>query len=364
MHRNMVQIQMFSLSLLLLLLSLTGSSGQKCGSSLDCESPYAPNCSRWGWCQWTHQFGVQGPDDQNLNKQHKNIKVTEVSKSTIDPRSRARSNKGEIGGGRIRISSRELSDNIVPANTILLQRSVELTADRKEPQGLFGVLTTVTQKQNTKPTIEQSHRRRKSSQTKGRAQSKKGDAKDFYRRRRKSKPVQQLNTKERGELPSFKDVSTIRNTPSSITTKTAPTPARIERQSSDYDDYDDYYNSDNYDYYTEFEVLKMEPETNIENNSNQNQINKSTKSSTIRSTESSCSLCTNGGINNSETRGSNQNSATESTRNNRAEPIKENPSHGESQGCLYDCVYDCVSIIKLTAYRDCVNFCGRTCKDK
>ena len=35
-----------------------------------------------------------------------------------------------------------------------------------------------------------------------------------------------------------------------------------------------------------------------------------------------------------------------------------------SQGCLADCVTDCVSIEQLTAYRDCVEFCGKTCNDK
>ena len=32
-------------------------------------------------------------------------------------------------------------------------------------------------------------------------------------------------------------------------------------------------------------------------------------------------------------------------------------------GCLNDCVSDCVAIEQLTAYRDCVGFCGKTCKD-
>ena len=32
-------------------------------------------------------------------------------------------------------------------------------------------------------------------------------------------------------------------------------------------------------------------------------------------------------------------------------------------GCLNDCVSDCVAITQLTAYRDCVGFCGKTCKD-
>ena len=44
--------------------------------------------------------------------------------------------------------------------------------------------------------------------------------------------------------------------------------------------------------------------------------------------------------------------------------ILKHPEEGASQGCLYDCVYDCVSITELAAYRDCVNFCGKTCRDK
>jgi len=34
-----------------------------------------------------------------------------------------------------------------------------------------------------------------------------------------------------------------------------------------------------------------------------------------------------------------------------------------SEGCLIDCVNDCVAIEELTAYRDCVEFCGRACDD-
>ena len=44
--------------------------------------------------------------------------------------------------------------------------------------------------------------------------------------------------------------------------------------------------------------------------------------------------------------------------------ILKHPEEGASQGCLYDCVYDCVSITELAAYRDCVDFCGKTCRDK
>jgi len=43
------------------------------------------------------------------------------------------------------------------------------------------------------------------------------------------------------------------------------------------------------------------------------------------------------------------------------EKVVENPAPGVSQGCLYDCVYECVAIELLTAYRDCVKFCGDAC---
>ena len=52
------------------------------------------------------------------------------------------------------------------------------------------------------------------------------------------------------------------------------------------------------------------------------------------------------------------------TREDKEPLILENPPEGQSQGCLYDCVYDCVSITQLEAYRDCVDFCGKTCTDK
>ena len=94
---------------------------------------------------------------------------------------------------------------------------------------------------------------------------------------------------------------------------------KIDRQSSDYGQAYDY-NIDysNYDYYTDFEVQKTQPE--VESNGEARRLE---------------------------------------------EPlILENPPEGQSQGCLYDCVYDCVSITQLEAYRDCVDFCGKTCTNK
>ena len=113
--------------------------------------------------------------------------------------------------------------------------------------------------------------------------------------------------------------------------KTTPPPAPvfaerrqepIDRQSSDYGHTYDYVDYSNYDYYTDFEVQKTQPKVL------------------------------------SDARG-------EGRRLSQEEPlILENPPEGQSQGCLYDCVYDCVSITQLEAYRDCVDFCGKTCTDK
>ena len=113
--------------------------------------------------------------------------------------------------------------------------------------------------------------------------------------------------------------------------KTTPPPAPvfaerrqepIDRQSSDYGHTYDYVDYSNYDYYTDFEVQKTQPKVL------------------------------------SDARG-------EGRRLPQEEPlILENPPEGQSQGCLYDCVYDCVSITQLEAYRDCVDFCGKTCTDK
>ena len=111
-----------------------------------------------------------------------------------------------------------------------------------------------------------------------------------------------------------------RTTPAPVFNQRRPEP--IDRQSSDYSQTYDY-NIDysNYDYYTDFEVQKTQPE--------------------------------------SSGRGEGRRLAAQE------EPlILENPPEGQSQGCLYDCVYDCVSITQLEAYRDCVDFCGKTCTTK
>ena len=49
----------------------------------------------------------------------------------------------------------------------------------------------------------------------------------------------------------------------------------------------------------------------------------------------------------------------------RPRPLEDDPASSSvsSQGCLTDCVNDCIAITQLTAYKDCVGFCGQTCTD-
>ena len=128
-------------------------------------------------------------------------------------------------------------------------------------------------------------------------------------------PQQQVVRHEPQKFPSPNP----RTTPAPVPVFDENRREKIDRQSSDYGQAYDY-NIDysNYDYYTDFEVQKTQPE--VESNGEARRLE---------------------------------------------EPlILENPPEGQSQGCLYDCVYDCVSITQLEAYRDCVDFCGKTCTNK
>merc|ERR1712106_887853 len=116
-----------------------------------------------------------------------------------------------------------------------------------------------------------------------------------------------------------------------IKTTTVPTPDYIDRSSTDY--YDNY----DYNYYTEFEVMKKEEPTVLK----------------------------------TQARGESQtfNNQRESSSRSRSQQqprpgARQAPQASVSRGCLADCVTDCVAIEQLTAYRDCVEFCGRTCKNK
>lgn len=46
--------------LVLIFIIVPLSTSQKCNSKADCKSKYAPHCSKWGWCQWTKNYGTAG----------------------------------------------------------------------------------------------------------------------------------------------------------------------------------------------------------------------------------------------------------------------------------------------------------------
>ena len=60
-------------------------------------------------------------------------------------------------------------------------------------------------------------------------------------------------------------------------------------------------------------------------------------------------------------------SSSSSSSGRRPRPLEAEPvissSSTSSEGCLTDCVNDCIAITQLSAYKDCVGFCGQTCTD-
>ena len=127
----------------------------------------------------------------------------------------------------------------------------------------------------------------------------------------------------------------------------------------------DYYENYDYNYYTQFEVLR-----NREDDRADKSIEHKIHQQFIGSTSG-------------QTRGDNRRGRPQRTRvienDTRAQRVQQvtNDSNDDTidndgvtltssnvtGGCLNDCVNDCVSIAQLTAYRDCVGFCGKTCKD-
>ena len=127
--------------------------------------------------------------------------------------------------------------------------------------------------------------------------------------------------------------------------------------SSDYYDRKstDYYENYDYNYYTEFEVLRQDKQFEGMDKSVQHKIH-----GQFRGTQDQ-------GRTRDHRRG--HVSATTTTRTINSDTFiseeyeEDSDSSASTGGCLNDCVTDCVAIQQLTAYRDCVGFCGKTCKD-
>jgi len=376
--------------LLLLLLLPSGLQGQQCQTSRDCDSPYAPHCSKWGWCQWTAGYGNKGPDQKIKGESQESCR----SSADCSPRTPVCSQfgfcsagsrlpgweGGQRSDGNHRVTQRQRnwaeetetskreekqrqstgfqldSGGVLPSNTFLLNRPKEWDGvkDEKEQQQSHGenerefgrkLKDTNRNYQKKADVVDQRTfllmPTRDSESTVRNFKSdnqRPKERKPFTAFHHQTSPNQFASetlldiTREsplKNSPPTKKQESRQLLLPVGLGDPTVVPPTeRFDRQSPDYHDYYDY------SYYMDFEVLKM--------------------------------------VANAETEAPTTTSRAAEIQEEKAKtlppimglPVKEHPAQGESQGCLYDCVYDCVSIIQLTAYRDCVDFCGKTCKDK
>jgi len=341
------------LLLMLLVLLAPGLLAQQCKQPSDCSSPHAPHCSRWGWCQWTADYGEEGPREDLPTTGYCNSNKDCVPRAPFCSRQGYCTQRPAPKGKHSGRQKNKPAEDKRRTNQIRGRAQDRASQDHPMPE---------------KRPQTRNHRtdNRGQQQSQRRSQESRVVPKRLTSSQAKPRPEEGEEPRTRGVLPSGtfllsqmsngfgqRRVDTVepeprnflpppptaqpvarrepqkfqpppprpRTTPAPIFNERRPEP--IDRQSSDYrQTYD--YNIDysNYDYYTDFEVQKTQPEVE------------------------------------SSGRGEGRRLAQE-------EPlILENPPEGQSQGCLYDCVYDCVSITQLEAYRDCVDFCGKTCTTK
>jgi len=368
------------LKLTLLMLLVPGLLGQQCKQPSDCSSPHAPHCSRWGWCQWTADYGEEGPREDlpttgycNSNKdcvprapfcsrqgyctQRPAPKGKHSGRQKNKP-ARDNRRKNQIGGrAQDRAQDRASQDHSMPegrsekrpqTRNHRTENRGQQQSHRRSQESRVAQKRPMSTPVKARPEADEEPRARDvlpsgtfllSQMNTGFGQRRvdivqpeqrnfqppppppQPEARREPQNFRPSPPQPPPQPEARRESQNFQPPSPRpRTTPAPVFNQRRP--GSIDRQSSDYSHTYDY-NIDysNYDYYTDFEVQKTQPE--------------------------------------SSARGEGRRLAAQE------EPlILENPPEGQSQGCLYDCVYDCVSITQLEAYRACVEFCGKTCTTK
>ena len=159
----------------------------------------------------------------------------------------------------------------------------------------------------------------------------------------------------------------------------APVPGIVQqpdtaaRRPSDYYDRKsaDYYEDYDYNYYTGFEVLRQDERDSSVSKSIQHKIHG--QFSGTADTAQQRRTRPGGARATSAARDSAAHVSTarahpvapDSDEDNYEDAAESGASgtSSSSSGCLNDCVTDCVSIQQVAAYRDCVGFCGKTCRD-
>ena len=165
----------------------------------------------------------------------------------------------------------------------------------------------------------------------------------------------------------------------SVAAASAPVPGIVQqpdtaaRRPSDYYDRKsaDYYEDYDYNYYTGFEVLRQDERDSSVSKSIQHKIHG--QFSGTADTAQQRRTRPGGARATSAARDSAAHVSTarahpvapDSDEDNYEDAAESGASgtSSSSSGCLNDCVTDCVSIQQVAAYRDCVGFCGKTCRD-
>lgn len=272
-----------------ILLGLLASSplmmaeARQCRASSDCPA-HSPHCSDWGWCQWTDQYGDQGPRDR--------LETADAGACRADkdcsPRFPVCSNLGYC-----------------------------TVKDYFEKSGVV--------------------------------RDKDGGASDRVDRARSLGP--------RETQSSHTNTIITNNNHSGQKQEQLPVIAASSRSDSDGKS-PDYYENYDYNYYAGFEVLRSDagraPDKSIQHKIHGQFVGSADRRPGSRHV--------------TRAREKQRHVARGRERPGPETEFSDYPSNEDNReastgGCLNDCVSDCVAITQLTAYRDCVGFCGKTCKD-
>jgi len=320
------------------------SEARQCQDSSDCP-PQSPHCSDWGWCQWTDQYGTAGPT--NNEEEPGSCKRDE----DCTPRFPVCSNLGfctvkdyfeKSGIKRVNTKPQSGEDrrkfpaknDIQSLNNVRKSLRRSSTVDREQNRNNPSEQRQKLQTPFPPPITPQNEQQQSSKRN------------SFVSEPRSTGPPVPGIIQD-SELSNVADLASI------------VTGGNTRLTASDYYDRKstDYYENYDYNYYTEFEVLRKDKQLEGMDKSVQHKIH-----GQFRGTQDN-------GRTHDQRRGHVSATSATRTRTINSDPFiyeeYEDDSDGSAStgGCLNDCVTDCVAIQQLTAYRDCVGFCGKTCKD-
>jgi len=302
-------------------------SSQQCSTSEDCLSPDSPHCSKWGWCQWTDEYGSGGPGESG---QSDGLPPGSCdSDQDCSPRAPFCSSQGYCTDWQPKHKAVDASHNVNSGRRTKTESGKDRANHRTHQSGSV-TLRTHQARSQTNHLDTENDRRRVSNNFK-RSFELNGDRNKFDRRDHQARPKSTVPKHAAFEPMKVVPVPGIQaRVPEAQ--KTSSKDTSIERSSDIYDYYD-------YTYYTEFEVLKKDEEQH-------HTVPQTTQRSTTQSQFH---------------RPRSPDHGISKDHRKQSQPLQGGV---ESQGCLTDCVTECVKIQELSAYRDCVEFCGRTCIDK